>query len=216
MLRRVGGHRPRVRHRRLQHQVRPALLGLRRSRSSTSWRRTGAASTARSCSGSRCSRSFGSVAVLRESRAAIGCSMPWVVAMIAVVEMFFLFLMVVHNNPFETFLTTHAAAGAGPEPAAAELLHGDPSADALPRLRRHDDSVRVRHRGARHRAARRLVAARRAPLDDDGVAVPDGRPVAWRAVGVRRARLGRLLGLGSGRERRRCCRGSRRRRSCTR
>ena len=28
--------------------------------------------------------------------------------------------------------------------------------------------------------------------------------------------LGRLLGLGSGRERRRCCRGSRRPRSCTR
>ena len=30
---------------------------------------------------------------------------PWVVAVISVVQMFFLFLMVVHNNPFETFLT---------------------------------------------------------------------------------------------------------------
>src|SRR5262249_51128100 len=29
---------------------------------------------------------------------------PWVVASISVVEMFFLFLMVIHNNPFETFL----------------------------------------------------------------------------------------------------------------
>ena len=29
---------------------------------------------------------------------------PWVVATISAVEMFFLFLMVVHNNPFDTYL----------------------------------------------------------------------------------------------------------------
>ena len=46
---------------------------------------------------------FGSVAVYvnRERHRAL---IPWVVAIIAIVEMFFLFLMVVHNNPFETFL----------------------------------------------------------------------------------------------------------------
>ena len=91
---------------------------------------------------------FGSVAVYvnRERHRLL---IPWVVAVIAVVEMFFLFLMVIHNNPFETFLTDGAGGRGGPEPAAAELLHGDPSADAVPRLRRHDDSVRVRHRRAR-------------------------------------------------------------------
>jgi cytochrome c-type biogenesis protein CcmF len=38
------------------------------------------------------------------------------VAIIAVVEMFFLFLMVVHNNPFSTFLTQTHADGAGLNP----------------------------------------------------------------------------------------------------
>ncbi len=41
---------------------------------------------------------------------------PWVVATIAVVEMFFLFLMVVHNNPFQTSLSPAAADGAGLNP----------------------------------------------------------------------------------------------------
>jgi cytochrome c-type biogenesis protein CcmF len=41
---------------------------------------------------------------------------PWVVATIAVVEMFFLFVMVLHNNPFETFLTAPPADGAGLNP----------------------------------------------------------------------------------------------------
>ena len=104
----------------------------------------------------------------------------------------------------------------GAEPAAPELLHGDSSAVALHRIRRDDDSVRVRHRGADHRSSRRLVAARRPPLDDVRVAVPVDRPVPRDDLGVRRARLGRLLDVGSGRERRRCCRGSRRRRSCIR
>ena len=38
--------------------------------------------------------------------------------------MFFLFLMVVHNNPFETYLADMPADGQRAEPAAAELLHG--------------------------------------------------------------------------------------------
>jgi cytochrome c-type biogenesis protein CcmF len=49
--------------------------------------------------------SFGSVAIMvnRERHRLL---MPWVVATIAAVEMFFLFLMVTHNNPFGTFLAT--------------------------------------------------------------------------------------------------------------
>ena len=41
---------------------------------------------------------------------------PYVVAVISVVEVFFLFLMVVHNNPFETFLTESPADGKGLSP----------------------------------------------------------------------------------------------------
>jgi len=41
---------------------------------------------------------------------------PYVVAVISVVEMFFLFLMIVHNNPFETYLTQSPTDGAGLNP----------------------------------------------------------------------------------------------------
>ena len=58
---------------------------------------------------------FGSVAVYvnREKHRLL---IPWVVAVIATVEMFFLFLMVVHNNPFDTYLTAAPANGAGLSP----------------------------------------------------------------------------------------------------
>src|SRR4249920_295111 len=58
---------------------------------------------------------FGSVAVAinRERHRLL---IPWVVAVVSTVEMFFLFLMVVHNNPFETYLTGTPAAGAGLSP----------------------------------------------------------------------------------------------------
>jgi cytochrome c-type biogenesis protein CcmF len=58
---------------------------------------------------------FGSVAVAI-NRKRHRLLIPWVVAVISTVEMFFLFLMVVHNNPFETYLTTTPAAGAGLSP----------------------------------------------------------------------------------------------------
>jgi cytochrome c-type biogenesis protein CcmF len=41
---------------------------------------------------------------------------PYVVAVIAAVEMFFIFLMVVHNNPFSTFLSTPPVEGKGLNP----------------------------------------------------------------------------------------------------
>jgi cytochrome c-type biogenesis protein CcmF len=41
---------------------------------------------------------------------------PYVVAVISVVEMFFLFLMIVHNNPFSTYLTQNPSDGAGLNP----------------------------------------------------------------------------------------------------
>src|SRR5712671_6454084 len=58
---------------------------------------------------------FGSAAVYvnRESHREL---IPYVVATISTVQMFFLYLMVVHKNPFTTFLTTAPADGRGLHP----------------------------------------------------------------------------------------------------
>jgi len=58
---------------------------------------------------------FGAVAVYtnRERHREL---IPYVVAVIATVQMFFIFLMVVHNNPFSTFLTQAPAEGKGLNP----------------------------------------------------------------------------------------------------
>jgi cytochrome c-type biogenesis protein CcmF len=58
---------------------------------------------------------FGSTAVWlnRERQREL---IPYVVATIAATEMFFIFLMVVHNNPFSTFLTSAPTEGKGLNP----------------------------------------------------------------------------------------------------
>src|SRR6266567_7577855 len=58
---------------------------------------------------------FGSTAVYvnRERHREL---IPFVVAIISIVQMFFLYLMVVHKNPFTTFLTTVPADGEGLNP----------------------------------------------------------------------------------------------------
>ncbi len=58
---------------------------------------------------------FGAIAVYtnRERHREL---IPYVVAVLAAVEMFFIFLMVVHNNPFSTFLTETPAEGRGLNP----------------------------------------------------------------------------------------------------
>ena len=58
---------------------------------------------------------FGAIAVFtnRERHREL---IPWVVAVIAATEMFFILLMVVHNNPFSTFLTPAPADGQGLNP----------------------------------------------------------------------------------------------------
>ena len=58
---------------------------------------------------------FGAVAV-HVNRVRHRELIPYVVAIIAATEMFFIFLMVVHKNPFSTFLTTPPADGAGLNP----------------------------------------------------------------------------------------------------
>src|SRR5687767_5032146 len=58
---------------------------------------------------------FGSVAV-KVNRERHRELIPYVVAVIASVEMFFLFLMVIHNNPFATYLTEAPVDGRGLNP----------------------------------------------------------------------------------------------------
>ena len=70
-----------------------------------------------------------------------------------------------------------------PDAEPAEPVHGRASADALPRLRRPLDPVRVRGRRAALRPDRRALDRRDAPLDADRVDVPRLRPVARRRTG---------------------------------
>src|SRR5215212_10296115 len=58
---------------------------------------------------------FGTVAVAvnRERHREL---IPWVVAVIAAVEMFFVFIMVVHNNPFSTYVASTPVDGKGLNP----------------------------------------------------------------------------------------------------
>src|SRR5918995_4601320 len=58
---------------------------------------------------------FGAVAV-QVNRIRHRELIPYVVAVIAATEMFFIYLMVVHNNPFATYLTTPPTSGAGLNP----------------------------------------------------------------------------------------------------
>ena len=58
---------------------------------------------------------FGSIAV-HINRERYRELIPWVVAVIAATQMFFIFLMVIHNNPFSTFLTPPPQDGQGLTP----------------------------------------------------------------------------------------------------
>ena len=87
------------------------------------------------------------------------------------------------------------------EPAAAGPGHGCSSADALHGIRRHVGRLRIRDRSLARRQTRRRVGALVAAVDDDGMVLPDARHHDGKLVGVLRAGLGRLVVLGSGRER---------------
>jgi cytochrome c-type biogenesis protein CcmF len=58
---------------------------------------------------------FGSMAVY-VNRERYRELIPWVVAVIATTQMFFIFIMVIHNNPFSTFVTPPPADGQGLSP----------------------------------------------------------------------------------------------------
>ena len=140
---------------------------------------------------------FGAVAVYvnRERHREL---IPYVVAVIASMEMFFIFLMVIHKNPFSTFLTAAPADGAGLNP----LLQNFYMAIHPPSLYVGFVAMTIPFAfgiaALDHRASGRLVAARRPALDDGRLDVPDVRSRPRHAVGLRGTGLGRLLGMGPG------------------
>ena len=121
--------------------------------------------------------------------------------MIAAVQVFFLLLV---NFAAPPFALTQGAIPAGrqrPESAAAVSRDGDPSADAVPGLRGLHRALRLRAGGADHALSRREVDPHHPPLDDGDVGISDLRNLSGRALGLRGAGLGRLLGMGPGGER---------------
>src|SRR5216110_357486 len=95
----------------------------------------------------------------------------------------------------------HAARRQRAEPAAPEPGDGVPSSDALPRVHLDHHPVRVRDGGSAVEAPRRGLAGRHPQMDPPVLAVPLHRDLSRDVVGLRRARVGWLLGLGPGRER---------------
>ena len=83
-----------------------------------------------------------------------------------------------------------------PQPIAPELLDGDPSCDALPRLGRHDRALCLRRGRAGHRATGQRLDPHDPALDFGAVDVSHCGHSHGIAMGLRRAGLGRLLGLG--------------------
>ena len=164
----------------------------------TSSRRSGAARRARCSSGSLVLTGYGAAAVLLDRKAGREL-VAWVVPVLGVVAAFFSMLVVFVASPFHTQLAAGRRGRAEPEPA--EPVLPDPPAAALPRLRRADRPVRVRDGRAPLRPDGRALDRRHPPLDARRLDVPRDRPAARREVGLRGGRLGRLLRVGSGRER---------------
>ena len=128
---------------------------------------------------------------------------PWATAVLCGLGVFFTGLMLDRRrraNPFAR-LSPVPAEGVGAQPAAPPPGDGDPPADALLGLRPVLDPVRVRDRGTGRAAARRELDPLDPPLRPARVDLPHLRDPARRGLVVHGARLGRLLGVGPGRER---------------
>lgn len=119
---------------------------------------------------------------------------------LAAIQIFFLILVNFVANPFG-IMDRLAADGNGLNPLLQYPRDGDPSADALSRLRWRFRSIRVCAGSAHHAISRREMDTHYPPLDYGGMAIPHVRHRTGRALGLRRPGLGRILGLGPGRKR---------------
>ena len=113
--------------------------------------------------------------------------MPYVTAIIATVQTFFLSLNAFVESPFKVWWAGRRIAGRdgdlrrpGPESAAPILDHGDPSAHSVSGLHRIHRAVRFRDGVADHQAAGRGVDPYHPSLDSGGVDVPNHGRAAGR------------------------------------
>ena len=95
-------------------------------------------------------------------------------------------------------LRHHSAGRQRAQSPAAISGDGDSSADALSRLRGHDRAVCVCARGAHHQVSRREMDSHHPALDHGRLGVFDLRIFLGSPLGIRGARLGRILGVGPG------------------
>src|SRR3984893_742156 len=123
-----------------------------------------------------------------------------VLGVLGIISFGFLLFTLATSNPFLR-LDPAAPGGHDPESDPAGSGVGDPPADSLYRLCGLCRGVRVRVRGDARRPAGPDLGPLDAAVDHHRVGLPHLRHRAGKLLGVLRARLGRLLVLGSGRER---------------
>jgi cytochrome c-type biogenesis protein CcmF len=157
---------------------------------------------------------FGSIAVFvnRERHREL---IPYVVAVISTVQMFFLYLMVVHKNPFTTFLTEVPVDGRGLNPLLQNYW-----------MVIHPPSLYTGFVGMTIPYAFGMAALITGHLDDSWLrAVRRWTMFSWiflsfgltlGMIWPTRCSAGAASGVGIRSRMPACCRGSRRRRSCTR
>ena len=135
------------------------------------------------------------------SSTATSSSQPYVLATLMSIIGFFGVLMLFAANPFSVSAASVPLDGEGLNPLLQNywmMIH--PPTLYMGFVGWSVPFAFVR-RGADHRSTQGRVDPRGAQVGAGGLDVPRVRQPARRAVVVRRARLGRLLGLGSGRER---------------
>ena len=161
--------------------------------------RRGPRRRARCCCGCGCCR-CGRASCCSSTRRRMRDVAPYATAVLLGFGAFFAALLVFAVSPFDT-LAPAPAEGAGLNPLLRHpsmmihppMLYSGYTLFTVP--------VRVRDRGAGRAARRRRVDPRDAPLRAGRLVLPRHRDPARRPLVLRRAGLGRLLGLGPGRER---------------
>jgi hypothetical protein len=143
--------------------------------------------------------SYSALAVYRSRR---GGPAP-LILVLAGTEAFFLLFNAFIASPFRMLAVDGATVSRwrGAKPPAAVPHDAHPPPDSLSGVRGNGGAVCILHESPGHAAARVRLAALGAPMDSRHLAFPRHRDRAGGALGLCRAGLGRILELGSGRER---------------